>query len=177
MIFNFGKITIGLMVANIFFYMLSGYIDISPFLMNRSFISQPWRLLTSMFLHANFVHLAYNMYALFIYGNILETHTSSKAMLKIVLLGGIIGNIGFAVFSSGNGLGFSGAIYALILAAAKRYPELKVLLPFGFIALPVKIKFAGPMMLVGELLLSILNPIDGIAHSAHLFGGLAGLLF
>ena len=128
-----------------------------------------------MFLHANLVHLLYNLYALFLFGNILEDNTNSRVAFVTMMLGGIVGNIGFRLFSSSPALGFSGSVYALIGAVTLLMPNLKIPLPIGFIAIPVPVKFAGPLMALGELALSIASS-DNIAHTAHLSGFLVGLL-
>jgi membrane associated rhomboid family serine protease len=63
-------------------------------------LSEPWRLITSMFLHADISHLLFNMLALFLFGVYLERKVGSKWFLIIYFLSGIIGSLGFAMFSS-----------------------------------------------------------------------------
>ncbi|PIO00208.1 hypothetical protein COT72_02340 [archaeon CG10_big_fil_rev_8_21_14_0_10_43_11] len=172
---RFGKVTIAALIIISLIFLLQQFFDFSSFYFSREFITQPWVLVTSLFLHANLAHVLYNAYALFIFGSILEANTSSKSVFITLLLGGIIGNLGFALFSSAFALGFSGAVYALIGAVTLLLPNTKIPLPFGIILLPVKAKFAGPFMLIGELILSVVS-FDNIAHSAHAFGFLGGAL-
>ncbi len=90
----------------------------------------PWTLLTSVFLHANILHLASNIFFLLIFGFILEEHVSKTRWITAFLLTGLVGNLTFAAadlasfFVSppppGNpvhidcGVGASGAVYGIM---------------------------------------------------------------
>ena len=97
--------------------------------------SQPWRLITSAFLHSTaFIpHLLFNMYALFIFGPVLERFLGRVRYLALYLVGGLGGSVGvvllyqLAVATNGasatwlggllapsTALGASGAIFALM---------------------------------------------------------------
>ncbi|MBR9679340.1 MAG: rhomboid family intramembrane serine protease [Nanoarchaeota archaeon] len=173
--FNFGKITGTMIILCIVGFILQQFIDMSTLYFSPDYLTKPWVLITSLFLHANVIHLAYNLYALFIFGNVLEKNTNQKFTLTIILLGGISGNILFSIISPSNAIGFSGAIYALMGSVTILLPNLKIPLPLGFIAVPAKAWFAGPVMALGELLLSITS-FDNIAHSAHLGGFALGFI-
>ena len=173
--FNFGKITGTMILLCILGFVLQQFFDLSALYFSHEYLTKPWILITSMFLHANFLHLIYNLYALFIFGNVLEKNTNSKFTLLTILLGGISGNILFSIISPANAIGFSGAIYALIGGVTILLPNLKIPLPLGFIAVPAKAWFAGPVMALGELLLSITS-FDNVAHSAHLGGFILGMI-
>ena len=172
--FNFGKITTLMLILCGAGFLLQQFTDMSAYYFSPDYLTKPWVLVTSMFLHANIIHLAYNAYALFVFGNVLEANTNPRFTLLIVLLGGIIGNLAFSLFSNASALGFSGAVYALIGAVTILKPNLKIPLPFGMIAVPAKAWFAGPVMALGELVLSVAS-FDNIAHAAHFGGFVAGL--
>jgi len=86
---------------------------------------EPWRLLTSMFLHANWIHLLMNMYMLVILGGVLERAMGSWRFGVVYLLSGLAGSLASAFwFSPYTGhhavvsIGASGALMGLAGAAA-----------------------------------------------------------
>ncbi len=143
--------------------------------MTRSFFSHPWILVTSIILHANLLHLIYNLFSLLIFGNVLEVNSGSKLTLLVIIFSGVVGNIGFVLFSDSSAIGFSGAVFGLIGACTVLVPNIKIPLPIGAVAVPVMIKFAGPIIAIGELLLSFFA-FSNIAHFAHFSGFLVGII-
>jgi rhomboid protease GluP len=79
---------------------------------------QYWRLLTPMLLHGSILHIAFNMYALFIFGPGLERHYGHWRFFALYVLSGFAGNVISFVFSPANSLGSSTAIFGLIGAQA-----------------------------------------------------------
>ena len=74
-----------------------------------------WRLFTSMFLHAGIIHIALNMYGLWLFGRVLEDELGSLKMLAVYLMSGLAGGaFSFAFGSGAVGVGASGAIYGLL---------------------------------------------------------------
>jgi len=75
-------------------------------------------LFTSMFLHANPLHLGGNVLFLLIFGTSLEEQVSTERWLITYIVSGLAGNIAF-LFLGGNaiGLGASGAIWGLLATA------------------------------------------------------------
>ena len=82
-----------------------------------------WRLLSSMFVHSNFLHLLANMIALLIFGHMMEPVLGHKYYILIYLAGGLSANLiayAYAVyFGPVNymALGASGAVLAILGAA------------------------------------------------------------
>lgn len=75
---------------------------------------EPWRLLTSTFLHGGLIHLLLNMYALIQVGGILETHFGKHRYAIVYLATGIFASIASAAFSENVvSVGASGAIFGL----------------------------------------------------------------
>jgi rhomboid protease GluP len=72
-----------------------------------------YRLFTSMFLHLNVMHIAFNGYALYIIGRDVEALFGHVRFGIIYLLGGLSGALASFVFTSAPSVGASGAIFAL----------------------------------------------------------------
>jgi rhomboid protease GluP len=77
-----------------------------------------WRLITPMFLHGSIMHIAFNMYALYIFGPGLERHFGRGRFIVLYFLAGFAGNIFSFIFSPNPSLGSSTAIFGLIGAQA-----------------------------------------------------------
>lgn len=93
----------------------------------RTLPGQPWRLLTSMFLHGGFGHLLLNLLTLVFLGLLTERLVGSKRMLGVYLLSGLAGSLASLWWHSQgvNSVGASGAIfglYGLLLASLARRP-------------------------------------------------------
>lgn len=116
-------ITYALLAINIviFFYLLiydkTG--NITSLLVNdyeEIQAGQYYRLITSMFMHADIIHLAFNMYALYTLGPQVERYYGSKRFIFIYFLSGIMGNIFSSLFlmSGEISLGASTALFGLL---------------------------------------------------------------
>ena len=75
-----------------------------------------WRLITPVFLHASILHIAFNMYALFIFGRGLEARYGHGRFLLLYFLSGYAGNVMSFLLSVNTSLGASTAIFGLIAA-------------------------------------------------------------
>lgn len=75
-----------------------------------------WRLITPMFLHGSILHIAFNMYALYVIGPGLELYYGHGRFLILYLLAGFAGNVMSLVFTASPSLGASTAIFGLIAA-------------------------------------------------------------
>ncbi len=74
-----------------------------------------WRLITSMFLHAGWLHLAMNMYALYFVGTILEQIIGRWRFVLLYLASGLAGSAGALVWSPTTPtVGASGAIFGVL---------------------------------------------------------------
>ena len=132
-------------------------------------LDQYWRLITSAFLHENFVHIGFNMYLLYLLGVMLEPAIGSMRFAAIYFTSLLCGSCGALVATSAPSLGASGAIFGLMGAAAV---ELRAR---GFSVMQSGIG----MLIVFNLVLSFTLPgISVGAHIGGLIGGaLAGLAF
>lgn len=139
-----------------------------------------WTFLTSMFMHAGFLHLFVNMFSLLFVGNLVERIIGKKRFLYFYLLAGLVAGIFFVLislfFPSENvyAVGASGAIFGLIGLLMVLTPNLPVYMMF--IPIPIKMKYAAPAMLVILWLVSILGNVP-VGNTAHLGGFVFGLAY
>lgn len=136
---------------------------------------EPWTFVTSIFLHADFLHLFFNIFALFFFGMYLERMIGNRAFVALFFASGIVGNMGYLVTASNPyipAVGASGAIYGVIGALAVLAPLLLVYI-YGFIPVPMALAAViWALIDLGGLFVP-----SGIAHGAHLGGMLVGLLY
>ncbi len=133
---------------------------------------QYWRLLSVVLLHdpTSFLHLLFNMYALFIVGPVVEQLYGARLFLLFYVLCGIAGSVGSFVFGEGQlGVGASGAIFGLfgILLAASRAHN-PVLDRRG----RSLVGQIGMLILVNLVIGFVVPNIDNAAHIGGLVAGL-----
>jgi GlpG protein len=74
---------------------------------------QIWRLITPIFLHMSIWHIAFNMYALYLFGSLIESRKGSLLLVLMVVVIGVISNVAEAVVESAYFGGMSGVVYGL----------------------------------------------------------------
>lgn len=147
------------------------------------FVCQPWSLLTYMFLHANVLHILFNMLWLYWFGQLFLSFFSARHFRGLYLLGGICGGILYILaynvfpyferFLYGSYLlGASASVLAVVVATAVRQPDYRV--HFMFVG-AVRLKYVALFMVVTDLLFVTSGNAGG--HIAHLGGALAGWWF
>ena len=147
-------------------YKMHYYLGLIPAI----FGERVWTLLTAMFVHADFWHLLFNMFALFFFGRVLKQMVGQRSFLLVYFVGGIVGNILYLVLNLDSGIplvGASGAIYAIAGTLVLMVPKMRVLF-WGIIPMPLWV-----FVVVFLIILSLPGIVDSnIAWQAH-FGGLA----
>ena len=163
----------------------------------------PYQIVTYMFMHSGFSHLFFNMFALYMFGGVLEKVWGAKRFLIYYFVCGIgagllqeavqyasylqDGLAAYEVVRTPSGIipmdmflnlwttvGASGAIYAILLGFGMLFPnERMFIFPLPF---PIKAKFFVVGYAAIELFLGVFNTRDGIAHFAHLGGMVFGLV-
>ena len=139
----------------------------------------PWQLVTYMFLHGGFFHLLLNMLALWMFGAELENTWGQKRFLTYYMLCGVgagVCNLLIApLFTTvGPTVGASGAIYGILVAFGYLFPNRNIYI-YGLI--PVKAKYLVILYMLIELFSVAGGSNSGIAHMAHLGGGVIGLIY
>ncbi|HEY0089388.1 MAG TPA: rhomboid family intramembrane serine protease [Candidatus Lokiarchaeia archaeon] len=168
--FKKAKITLGLITINVVFFVVFNillgveYVLLFSQINSKVFEGQIYRLFTSMFLHADIIHLFSNMLALLIFGTSVENNFYKYQFLLIYFLSGFLGNI-FSLYLlpyDSISLGASGAIFGLIGAVFVFFArEDKTFILFGLIYL---------------IFFIFMSLAPGINLWAHLFGLLGGLI-
>ena len=151
----------------------------SVFPVSFSAVLQVWRLITYQFLHANIIHILFNMLGLFFLGPTLERHWGSRRFLIFYLGCGAAGAlfyillVGVGWLGAGPMIGASGAILGMLAACAILFPHFVVL--FLFFPVPIRIAAIIMILLYSANLYSQGKNAGGDA--AHLAGMAAGAFY
>lgn len=139
----------------------------------------PWQLVTYGFLHGNLMHIAFNMFALWMFGRELELMMGPRRFLTYFLTCVIgAGFIQLIVAGTQGGLyptvGASGGVFGILLAYGLAFPNRMIMLLFP--PIPMKAKYFVLVFGLLELYLGVSGNAPGVANFAHLGGMLFGFL-
>ena len=124
-----------------------------------------WQIFTSLFVHFGFLHIIFNMFALYYFGRLNETFFSSRSYLTIYIISGLLGNVVSLVMLPAATLsgGASGAIFGLV---------------GSYVAIARKARHMGVALLYAVMMLIYsgvgLGGMD-VNNFAHVFGFVGGL--
>ncbi len=204
-------ITKNLIIINVLFFfggiVATKYgLDLNNYLGLHFFLAEDFnlaQLFTYMFMHSGFDHIFFNMFAVWMFGRVLEQVWGPKRFLFYYILCGVGAglvqelvqyihyvtelsaydsvNIGGAIIPMKEYLnymttvGASGAVYAILLAFGMLFPNNSIFIfPLPF---PIKAKYFVIGYAVIELVLGISNNAgDNVAHFAHLGGMIFGFI-
>ncbi len=174
----------GLIIANAVVFLLTITVFTGPWFFDLFAFSPAraatewWSFGTYMFLHGGFLHLAFNMLMLFVFGPAVEEEMGNWFGLYYFLcgLGGAVLSFALTVVTPvAPFVGASGAVLGVALAFAMRWPnEQLYIFP---IPVPIKAKWLVIFLGTVDLLLAVRGANDGVAHLAHLGGLLFGFLY
>lgn len=140
---------------------------------------QVWQVLTYGFMHGGIGHLFFNMFALWMFGSVIEKVWGSKRFLfyYLVCIAGAAAAqliVTYGVLKAYPTVGASGGVFGLLLAFGMMFPRQ----PIYFIFLPVPIPAKWFVIGYGaiELFFGVTGTLSGIAHFAHLGGMVGGYL-
>jgi membrane associated rhomboid family serine protease len=139
----------------------------------------PWQLITYGFLHGDIMHIAFNMFMLWMFGRELELILGSRRFLTYYLtcvVGAGIIQLLVAAWQGGiyPTVGASGGVFGLLLLFGMTFPNRMILLMFP--PIPMKAKYMVILFGLLELYLGVSGRAPGIANFAHLGGMLFGFL-
>ncbi|WGH76581.1 rhomboid family intramembrane serine protease [Tenacibaculum tangerinum] len=147
------------------------------------FIVKPWTIITYGFLHTNFLHILFNLIALFYIGNLFKHYFTSKQLLNFYVLGTLFGGVVFMasynffpVFSGDIDdsvlLGASAGISAIFIGIATYMPNYELKFPLiGF----VKLWVLACVWIAFDIIQIPTGNAGG--HLAHLGGALFGFFY
>ena len=208
---NIPPMTKNLLIINVLAYLATQVlqmrgIDLTGLLGLHFFLASDfhvYQFLTYMFLHGGFTHILFNMFALWMFGSVIERVWGPKKFLFYYICCGIGAGFmqelvqyadysiqGIAAYQYVNAggvqmttnayinlwttIGASGAVYGILLAFGMIFPNERLfIIPFPF---PIKAKWLIVGYVAIELFSAMSGPGDGVAHMAHLGGMLFGFL-
>mgnify|MGYP000418661103 CR=1 FL=1 len=179
MLENINQAVLFLIVANILVSMKGfkeySFLDKYKFQVSRILAGEKNRIITSGFLHVDWTHLGFNMYALYLFGNIVATRLGILNFLLIYFGSLIAGSLYSLKYHKDepfySAVGASGAVSGIIYASILLYPGMS--LNLFFIPIPIPSYIFG----LGYLLYSIYGmkkQLGNVGHSAHLGGAIGG---
>jgi len=136
-----------------------------------------WQLVTYLFLHGDFFHILFNMFALWMFGSELERKWGGREFLKFYLITGMGAGV-FSVVLEPNSIiptiGASGAVYGILMAYGMMFPERHIYLYFLF---PVKVKYFVAALGLLAFVSTLGSQGSTISHIAHLGGMVVAFLY
>jgi membrane associated rhomboid family serine protease len=144
---------------------------------------QLWRLITFQFLHANLMHLAFNMLSLYIFGPLVEQHLGSARYLRYYLICGVGGAVAYlALFMKGVLVGYawqplvgaSAGIFGILVAAAQVAPHATIMLLFP--PIPMRLRTAAWVFIGIAVWTVFTRGRNAGGEAAHLGGAIVGFL-
>jgi membrane associated rhomboid family serine protease len=182
-------VTTALIVANVAVFLLQSVVPgivvplaLWPLAASASGVGAafgPWQLLTYAFLHGGLVHLAFNMFALYMFGGAIEQVFGPRRYLIYYLVCVVSAAVSQLIVSAMMGgiyptVGASGGVFGLLLAYAIYFPHSRVMLLFPPIPMPARVFVV--VYAVIELYLGVTGTQAGVAHFAHLGGMIGGFV-
>ena len=155
-----------------------------------------WRFLSFQFLHANFWHIFMNMFALWIFGPLVERYLGKKRFVAFYLLCGIFGALLYLILNAASSLtssvgmenvpfllqntphtpliGASAGVFGVLLAGAYLSPNSTVLLAFF---IPIRLVTLAYGLVVAAIVMLFFQTANAGGEAAHLGGAIAGFYF
>ncbi|CAH0996655.1 hypothetical protein EMA8858_02787 [Emticicia aquatica] len=198
--FQVTPIVRNLLMANIAVYLVGSFLRIDlaatfgyhTFSMHEMGLFNPIQIFTYMFLHANSGHIFSNMFGLFMFGPMLERFLGGKRFLILYIVSGVgacllhgsinlyeiskfsIDSPEYTMMMSGSMVGASGAIFGILGAFARLFPNTEMII-FP-LPIPVKAKYLVSLYTLFEIFSGVYNVMPGVAHFAHIGGLIFGIL-
>ena len=170
--FRFSTIILAIIIFLVFIIQVidSSFTESYKLVGNEAF-ERSWILFTSIFLHVSLEHLLYNLFALVLFGIILENIIGSKRFLFVFLLSGLIASV-ISSFFYNSALGASGAIFGVMGTLIVLRPNMSI----WVYMIPMPMYIAGIVYFVINFFGAYLG-IGSTGYVAHLSGLGVGLIF
>ena len=182
MIQNMSQAVLILIVVNVLFTVKGfgdqHFFEKFKFQVNQILNGEKIRMISSGFLHVDWLHLCFNMYALYLFGDIVDARLGSLGFLTIYFGSLLAGSLYSLSYHKNelyySAVGASGAVSGIVYSCIMLYPDMQL----GLILIPIPIP--GYIFGVAYLLYSIYgmkNRVGNIGHAAHLGGAIGGFVF
>ncbi|HTM29527.1 MAG TPA: rhomboid family intramembrane serine protease [Rhodanobacter sp.] len=185
--FDLPPVTRNLLIVNVVVFLLQEYVMGEALLIHfalwplGSGLFEPWQIVTSAFMHGSITHIAFNMFALYMFGGAIERTFGAREFTIYYFVCAVVASLlqlavlwFFPPPQYGPTLGASGAIFGLLLAFGMLYPHEKLMLMFLPIPIPAWLFVSGYAAI--ELTMGVTGIEPGVAHFAHLGGMLGGIV-
>lgn len=144
-----------------------------------AFFSQPWGIITYVFFHGSFLHMALNLLMIYFVGQLFLRYFRKEDFLTFFFFGAISGALTFMLLSGvlnykSSLLGASAAIYAVFFALVAYVPKTKVQLMFFNFNIPLD--YVAYALLGFDVWMIFANQNIG-GHISHLGGAAFGFLY
>ncbi|WP_299669093.1 rhomboid family intramembrane serine protease [uncultured Polaribacter sp.] len=178
MIGNINQAVLFIIIANVLVSMKGfkdyAFLDKYKFQVSKVLSGEKIRMFTSGFLHVDWTHLGFNMYALYLFGRIVTGMLGIPNFL-IIYFGSLLAGSLYSLTYHKNepyysAVGASGAVSGIVYSSILLYPDMQLSL---FFMIPIP----GYIFGVGYLLYSIYGmkkQLGNVGHSAHLGGAIGG---
>ncbi|MEM2093279.1 MAG: rhomboid family intramembrane serine protease [Candidatus Bathyarchaeia archaeon] len=191
--------TLALIVVNVAVYAVTSFrnlflevgdcwVEIGGFApLSLSSPGEYYRLFTSMFLHADFFHILFNMYFLYVFGRAVENALGRGRYIALYLLSGLVASVFHAAFSFIGGfsnyvipaIGASGAISGVLGAYLILYPGTSLIMGWWFFLFPFFIRLKASYYLLfwfaAQVMYGYAKAAGSTAVFAHAGGFIAGI--
>ncbi|HEX5391995.1 MAG TPA: rhomboid family intramembrane serine protease [Rhodocyclaceae bacterium] len=178
-------VTLAIIAINVLIYVWAGnkgagwwdgkpsvFIDLGGNFAPSTTQNQWWRLLTGTFLHSGFMHMAFNMWALWDAGRVAERLFGHSRYVALYLVAGLVGSLASINWQQeAVGIGASGAVFGVYGALTMALFLRNDLLP---LSIAHKLRASGSAFIIYCLVNGFTH--TGIDNSAHLGGLLGGAL-
>ncbi len=151
------------------------FLDRYKFQVGRALGAEKFRLFTSGFLHVDWMYLLFNMYALYLFGDIVAKILGTDDFVIIYIVSLFAGNLYSLIYHKDepyySAVGASGAVSGILYSSILLYPAMELYL--FFIPIPIP----GYVFALGYILYSIYGmkkQLGNIGHAAHLGGAIGG---
>ena len=162
-----------LVLINSFFFFISPDVNFFGFSLENIWNGMLFTLITSLFLHGNFLHLLVNMWFLWVFGLNIEMRLGTFRFLLFYILCGIAGSVLFALSADVMVIGASASVAGLLGGYLVLFPKNKIKALFPPIYLPsvvyIFIWFLFQIFSVSQMNVST-------AYLAHIGGFIAGII-